>query len=91
MLTICVAGADLVDARSKLGWSRYELARRSGVNWRTVKSYETAGDIAPASVGTLTRLVDALEHAGVRFDVDGARLDRAAPTRCEWTRGGCFG
>jgi hypothetical protein len=69
-----------LDARRLLGWSRYELARRSAVNWRTVKSYETAGDIAPASVGTLTRLVDTLEDAGIRFDADGAHLDRTAAT-----------
>jgi predicted transcriptional regulator len=75
MLTIRIAGPDLVEARRKLGWSRYELARRSGVNWRTVKSYETAGDIAPASVGTLTRLVDTLERAGIQFEADGVHLD----------------
>src|SRR5262249_39766275 len=51
MLTIRIAGSNLVDARRLLGWSRYELARRSGVNHRTLKSYELAGDIAPASVG----------------------------------------
>src|SRR5262245_50367184 len=78
MLTIRIAGADLVDARRLPGWSRYELARRASVNCRTLKTYETAGDIAPASVGTLTRLVDALEGAGVRFAPDGARLDDRA-------------
>jgi len=81
MLTIRIAGSNLVDARRLLGWSRYELARRSGVNHRTLKSYELAGDIAPASVGTLTRVVDALEDAGVEFGPDGVRLEHAAPTR----------
>ena len=81
MLTIRIAGTDLIDARRLLGWSRYELARRSGVNHRTLKSYELAGDIAPASVGTLTRVVDALEDAGVEFGPDGVRLEHAAPTR----------
>jgi len=79
MLTIRVAGCDLVDARRLLGWSRYELARRSGVNWRTIKSYEIAGDLAPASVRTLNRLVDTLEGASIRFDTDGAHLDGPAP------------
>jgi len=80
MLTIRIAGSDLTDARRLLGWSRYELSRRANVNQRTVRSYETGGDIAPASVGTLTRLVDALECAGVEFGRDGVRLGRPAPT-----------
>jgi len=79
MLTIRIAGSNLVDARRLLGWSRYELARRSGVNHRTLKSYELAGDIAPASVGTLTRVVAALEAEGVRFAVDGVYLQRVSP------------
>ncbi len=80
MLTVRITGASLQTAREGLlGWSRYELARRSRVTWRTIKAYETAGDLAPASVGTLNRLVDALEGAGVRFDVNGPHLDSPAP------------
>ena len=80
MLTIRVSGTCLKTARSLLGWSLQETAGRSGVNWLTIKKYESAGDyLPPASVGALNRLVDALEDAGVRFDVDGAHLDRTAP------------
>jgi transcriptional regulator with XRE-family HTH domain len=78
MLTIRVPGTSLKKARTALGWSLQELAARSGVNWLTIKKYEGAGEyLPPATVGTLNRLVDALEDAGVRFDADGAHLDRA--------------
>jgi transcriptional regulator with XRE-family HTH domain len=81
MLTIRVSGTCLKTARSLLGWSLQETAGRSGVNWLTIKKYEGAGDyLPPASVGALNRLVDAFEDAGVRFDVDGAHLDRPTPT-----------
>ena len=88
MLTIRIAGPNLVDARRLLGWSCYELARRSGVNHRTLKSYELAGDIAPASVGTLTRVVDALEVAGVEFGRDGVRLEHPTPASAVIHSGG---
>jgi len=82
MLTIRVSGTCLKTARSLLGWSLQETAGRSGVNWLTIKKYESAGEyLPPASVGALNRLVDALEDAGARFDVDGVRLDRPKPAR----------
>jgi transcriptional regulator with XRE-family HTH domain len=78
MLTIRVSGTCLKTARILLGWSLQEAAGRSGVNWLTIKKYESAGDYhPPASVGALNRLVDALEDAGVRFDADGPHLERA--------------
>jgi predicted transcriptional regulator len=81
MLTIRVTGASLKTARQRLGWSLQEAAARSAVNWLTIKKYEGAGEyLPPATVGTLNRLVDALEDAGVRFEADGAHLDRTAPT-----------
>jgi transcriptional regulator with XRE-family HTH domain len=81
MLTIRVSGTSLKKARTALGWSLQELAARSGVNWLTIKKYESAGEyLPPATVGTLNRLVDALEDAGVRFDVDGVFLDKPEPT-----------
>src|SRR5262245_34031898 len=84
MLTIRITGIKLQTARRLLGWSLQELATRSGVNWLTIKKYESAGDYLPsASVGALDRLVSALENAGVQFDVDGARLDRAATMKAQ--------
>ena len=62
MLTIRITGIKLQTARRLLGWSLQELATRSGVNWLTIKKYESAGDyLPPASVGALDRLVSALE------------------------------
>ena len=84
MLTIRVTGIKLQTARRLLGWSLQELATRSGVNWLTIKKYESAGDyLPPASVGALDRLVSALESAGVQFDVEGAHLDRAATMKAQ--------
>src|SRR5215475_7681015 len=84
MLTIRITGIKLQTARRLLGWSLQELATRSGVNWLTIKKYESAGDyLPPASVGALDRLVSALEKAGVHFDVEGAHLDRAATMKAQ--------
>jgi predicted transcriptional regulator len=84
MLTIRVTGASLKTARQRLGWSLQQAAARSAVNWLTIKKYEAAGDyLPPASVGALNRLVEALEDAGVRFDADGAHLDRAATMKAQ--------
>jgi len=84
MLTIRITGIKLQTARRLLGWSLQELATRSGVNWLTIKKYESAGDyLPPASVGALDRLVSALESAGVQFDVEGAHLDRAATMKAQ--------
>ena len=84
MLTIRVSGTCLKTARRLLGWSLQESAARSGVNWLTIRKYEGAGDyLPPASVGALNRLVDALEHAGVRFDANGPHLDRTATMKAQ--------
>src|SRR5262245_58424661 len=81
MLTIRITGDNLQAARRLLGWSLQKTATRSGVNWLTLRKYESAGDYyPPATVGALNRVVDALEGAGIRFDANGARLDRATPT-----------
>jgi transcriptional regulator with XRE-family HTH domain len=73
MLTIRVSGTSLKKARTALGWSLQELAARSGVNWLTIKKYEGAGEyLPPATVGTLNRLVDALEDAGEGDSAGGA-------------------
>jgi hypothetical protein len=84
MLTIRVSGTCRKTARILLGWSLQEAAGRSGVNWLTIKKYESAGDYhPPASVGALNRLVDTLEGAGVRFDADGAHLDHAVTMKAQ--------
>jgi transcriptional regulator with XRE-family HTH domain len=84
MLLIRLTATKLKTGRRLLGWSLQELATRSGVNWLTIKKYESAGDyLPPASVGALDRLVSALENAGVQFDVEGAHLDRAATMKAQ--------
>ena len=81
MLVIRVTGNKLQYARRLLGWSRQELARRSTTNWRTLRAYESSGDYPPSgSIAALTRMVDALEGAGIEFrDDDTVYLNRAMP------------
>ena len=82
MLTIRITGIKLQTARRLLGWSLQELATLSGVNWLTIKKYESAGDyLPPASVGALDRLVSALENAGVQFDVGALTSTATQPSR----------
>jgi len=88
MLTIRITGDNLQAARRLLGWSLQETATRSGVNWLTLRKYESAGDYhPPATVGALNRVVDALEDAGIRFDANGAHLDRAVSIKEQATKG----
>lgn len=46
------------EARLARGWTHEELARRMGVNWRTVQRWQTG---RPPRVETLVRLASVLE------------------------------
>jgi len=56
-------------ARSLLGWSQAELARRSGISEPTVKRLEAVDDHGPVGgrAGTAVAIRQALESAGVVF------------------------
>jgi transcriptional regulator with XRE-family HTH domain len=57
-------------ARAALDWSQRELAKASGVSWRTIIRFETGDEIMPARVKALRH---ALEAEGVLF-IDSGRL-----------------
>ncbi|MEM7505911.1 MAG: helix-turn-helix transcriptional regulator [Pseudomonadota bacterium] len=61
-------------ARALLGWSRQDLADRTGVSLRTVARYESGeGDITTSK---LDRLEDALLGEGIDFINGGVTLER---------------
>ena len=51
-------GRRIREARIARGWTHEELARRMGVNWRTVQRWQTG---RPPRVETLHRLADVLD------------------------------
>jgi transcriptional regulator with XRE-family HTH domain len=77
--------AQLRAARALLGWSRDELATKSGVSAETTKGFERRG--TDPKMGTVQKWRRALEQAGVIFiEPDdtagpGVRLRTARPRR----------
>lgn len=54
-------------ARALLGISSEELARNAGVGWATVRRFEEASGVPSSRGGTLQRVKDVLEEAGIEF------------------------
>jgi DNA-binding XRE family transcriptional regulator len=57
-------------ARAALDWSQRDLAKASGVSWRTILRFETGEEIMPVRVKALRH---ALEAEGILF-IDSGRL-----------------
>jgi transcriptional regulator with XRE-family HTH domain len=57
--------AQLRAARALLGWTRDDLAERSGVAAVTVKGFEYLG--ADSKISTVQKMQRALEAAGIQF------------------------
>jgi transcriptional regulator with XRE-family HTH domain len=64
--------AQLRAARALLGWSREDLAAKSGVGAETIKNFELRG--SDPKLGTVQKWRRALEAAGVKF-IDGDEQD----------------
>ena len=62
-----ISAAQIRAARGLLGISATELAERSGVDWATVQRFESAAGVPKSRSGTIARVKDALEAAGVVF------------------------
>ena len=76
-----VSGSQLRAARGLLAISGEDLSRISDVSWATIQRFESENDIPNSRSGTLERVVDALEKAGIEFlgdptDSPGVRLHR---------------
>ena len=80
-----ISGAQIRAARALLGMSASELAKRAGIGWATVQRFESVEGIPESRSGTLQRIKETLEEAGVIFLGDpvkspGVQL-RRAPTK----------
>ena len=76
-----VSGSQLRAARGLLAISGEDLSRISGVSWATIQRFESEDHIPNSRSGTLERVVEALEEAGIEFLGDpiespGVRLRR---------------
>lgn len=76
-----VSGSQIRAARGLLGLSAAELGELAEVGWATIQRFEAADGIPPSRGGTLGRVKDALEQAGIEFLGDpltspGVRLRR---------------
>jgi len=81
-----VSAAQIRAARALLGISAAELSEVSGVDLRTIQRFETAEGLRKSRSGTLQRIKETLEDAGVTFLGDpvtspGVQLQRQSAKR----------
>ena len=62
-----IGAAQLRGARALLGIDRRQLALLSGLSVQTIQRMETSEDIVRGNVDSLTRLITALNEAGIEF------------------------
>lgn len=79
MQAIETTSAQLRAARSAIGWTVKELARRSGVGVATIKRYEAAHGIPKSRKGNLELITSAYMAVGIEFigtpeDAPGIRI-----------------
>lgn len=72
-------------ARAMLDWSQQDLADAAGVSKDTVKNYELANN--KPNTQTLTRIIGALQVAGIEFLSDGLRISRQSIKSLEGIEG----
>jgi transcriptional regulator with XRE-family HTH domain len=62
-----LSAAQIRGARALLGISATELAEASGVDLRTIQRFESAVGVPKSRSGTLNRIKETLEGAGITF------------------------
>lgn len=62
-----ISGAQIRAARALLNMSGTDLAKISNVGWSTLQRFETAEGVPQSRSGTLERIKEALEGAGIVF------------------------
>jgi predicted transcriptional regulator len=62
-----ISGAQIRAARALLNLSADELAKLADVGWATVQRFESEAGVPASKAGTLQRVKDALEAAGIVF------------------------
>ena len=80
-----ISGSQIRAARALLGIKATELSERAHVDWSTVQRFESAEGIPNSRSGTLQRIKDTLEDAGITFVGDpetspGVQLQRRSLT-----------
>ena len=70
-----ITAAQLRAARALLAIDQQRLAKLAGVSLPTIQRMEASEGNVRGIVGTLTKVVDALNRAGVELIADGARSD----------------
>jgi len=89
-----ITGAQIRAARALLGLDQKTLAEMAGVSVPTIQRMEKRGGTVGGGVETLTRVVEALERAGVELIAEGAesrgggRGVRLARPDAAWRSGG---
>jgi predicted transcriptional regulator len=63
-------------ARALLGLDQKTLAKKAGVSLPTIQRMEASGGVVRGTVDTLTKVIDALNRAGVDLIGDDAHSDR---------------
>lgn len=76
-----VTGVQIRAARCALNWSAEALANAAGIAAKTIRRIEASEQIPQTTVGTLTKIREALEAAGIEFigtpdDGPGIRIHR---------------
>jgi predicted transcriptional regulator len=62
-----ISGAQIRAARALLGLSGEELSNLADVGWATIQRFESEAGVPASKAGTLHRVKDALEKAGIVF------------------------
>ena len=70
-----ITSAQMRAARALLGIDQKTLARLSGLSVPTIQRMETGPGNVRGVVDSLTKVVEALDHAGVELIGEGARSD----------------
>lgn len=70
-----ISGAQMRAARALLGVDQRRLAVLAGVSLPTIQRMEASDGIVRGTVDTLTKVVDALNAAGVDLLAEGARSE----------------
>jgi transcriptional regulator with XRE-family HTH domain len=84
MQAIDATSAQLRAARSAVGWTVRELAKRSAVGEATIKRYEASPSVPKSRKGNLQAIMLAYESAGIEFigapdDSPGIRIHLPKP------------
>jgi transcriptional regulator with XRE-family HTH domain len=80
MLAIRITGNQLRAGRALAGLSIEDLAARARLSGRSISKWEGSSNAVPdAMVSHLSRALDVLEDAGIRFSDGGVHLQRTTP------------